>query len=45
MIGRMEIYVLPEGCLCEQFAYLPNSGVYPTCSDMNELDEIPKLTW
>ena len=31
----------PEGCICEQFAYLPNSGVYPNTSDMNELYEIP----
>ncbi len=40
MIGRMKMYVLPEGCICEQFTYLTNSGVYPTCSDMNELGDI-----
>ena len=27
----------PEGCICEQFTYLPNLAVYPNSSDMNEL--------
>ena len=30
----------PEVCVYEQFAYLPDSGVYPNCSDMNELSQI-----
>jgi len=30
----------PEGCICEQFGYLPNSDVYPNNSDMNELYEM-----
>ena len=32
----------PEGCVCEQFAYLPYSGIYPTSSDMNELVAVAK---
>jgi len=32
----------PEGSICEWFAYLPNSDVYPNCSDMNELSEIAR---
>jgi len=32
----------PEGSICEQFAYLPNSDVYPNSSDMNELYAMPK---
>ena len=31
----------PEGCICEQFAYLPKLVVYPNSSDMNELYDIP----
>lgn len=31
-----------EGSICEPFAYLPNSNVYPNSSDMNELDETSK---
>jgi len=27
----------PEGCICEQFAYLSNLAVYLNSSDMNEL--------
>jgi len=27
----------PEGSICEQFGYLPNSGVYLNSSGMNEL--------
>jgi len=34
-----------EGSICEQFAYFPNSDVYPNSSDMNELSEMPKLTF
>jgi len=30
----------PEGCICEQFAYLSNLSAYPNSSDMNELSEI-----
>lgn len=37
MIERTKMYSRPEGCICEQFAYLPNMVVYPTSSDMNEL--------
>jgi len=29
----------PEGCICEQFAYLLNLRAYPNSSDMNELGE------
>ena len=35
--------VHPEGCICEQFAYLRYLAVYPNSSDMNELAEIPPL--
>jgi len=30
----------PEGGICEQFAYTPNSDGYPNSSGMNELGEI-----
>jgi hypothetical protein len=30
---------LPEGRICEQFAYLPDLAAYPNSSDMNKLDE------
>ena len=30
-----------EGCICELFVYLPNLGVYPNCSDITELSEMP----
>jgi|GEM_PF-2000845 len=33
----------PEGCICEQLAYLPYLGVYPNTSDMNELSEMPAV--
>ncbi|BAI80370.1 hypothetical protein DEFDS_0896 [Deferribacter desulfuricans SSM1] len=33
-----------EGCICEQFAYLPKLVVYPNSSDMNELSAIAALT-
>jgi len=29
-----------KGSMCERFAYLPNSDVYPNSSNMNELGEI-----
>lgn len=32
--------VRPEGCICEQFAYLPDSVSYPNSSDINKLSEI-----
>ena len=32
--------VRPEGCICEQFAYLPKFVVYTNNSDMNELSAI-----
>jgi hypothetical protein len=33
----------PEGCICEQFAYLLNLRAYPNSSDMNELSEMVGL--
>jgi len=30
----------PEGSICEWFAYLPALGVYPNCSDMDELGDM-----
>ncbi len=30
----------PEGCICEQFAYLLYLEVYPNSSDMNELGDM-----
>jgi len=30
----------PEGCICEQFAYLPHSDVYLSSSDITKLDAI-----
>ena len=30
----------PEGCICDQFGYLPHSVVYMNRSDITELYEI-----
>jgi len=30
----------PEGCICEQFAYLPHSDVYLNSSDITKLYDI-----
>lgn len=39
IIERIKRYGRLEGCICEQFAYLPNKVVYPNSPDMNKLDD------
>jgi len=40
MIKEQKNNSRPEGCICEQFAYLSNLAVYLNSSDITELSEI-----
>jgi len=40
MIKEQKNNSRPEGCICEQFAYLSNLAVYPNSSDITKLCEI-----
>ncbi len=44
MIERTKTHGRPEGCICEQCAYLPDPAVYQNSSGTNELGDRTKMT-